>query len=272
MLTPVSIKGDSMIYDAVEATPRQDLAAQGQTLGYTPARASGPGWSGRVVKRTLDVVLAGAALLLIAPIMVLITVAVCLASPGWPLFGQQRLGRGGRVFRCWKFRSMHRDAEGILRRDPELYASYVANDYKLECEDDPRVTAIGHLLRKTSLDELPQLFNVLMGQMSMVGPRPVVAAELEHCYGPWMVEYLAVRPGITGPWQISGRNDIRYPERAAIDAHYVNTWSLRRDLSIIARTPRALLRGTGPVAGTSADIIRLHGAYELDINPAVADQ
>ena len=200
--------------------------------------------------------------------MVLVTMAVWLSSPGRPLFGQERLGRGGRVFRCWKFRSMHRDAEEILRRDPELYARYVANDFKLECEGDPRVTAIGRLLRKTSLDELPQLFNVLVGQMSMVGPRPVVSFELEHCYGPWMGEYLAVRPGITGPWQISGRNDIRYPERAAIDAHYVNTWTFRRDLTIIARTPRALLRGPGSGTGKSADIIRIHAPYDMDIAAA----
>jgi exopolysaccharide production protein ExoY len=201
--------------------------------------------SGRVMKRALDIGLAGVALVVLAPVLVVITAAIWLSSAGGPLFGQERVGRDGRVFRCWKFRSMRRDAEQVLQRDPELYATYVANDFKLDCGDDPRITAIGRVLRKTSLDELPQFFNVLVGHMSLVGPRPVVPDEIERCYGPWMGEYLAVRPGITGPWQINGRNDIRYPDRAALDAHYVNTWTLRHDLSILARTPKALLRKVG---------------------------
>jgi exopolysaccharide production protein ExoY len=266
MLTPSRSKGDSMIYDAVEAVP-EHLAALGQPLSSVipfPVRGS---WCGRAMKRTLDIVLAALALLLIAPLMLVITAAVWLSSPGLPLFGQLRVGRDGRVFRCWKFRSMHRDAEAILRRDPDLYASYVANDFKLDCDDDPRVTVIGRFLRQTSLDELPQLFNVLAGQMSLVGPRPVVPDELERCYGPWIADYLAVRPGITGPWQISGRNDIRYPERAVLDARYVHAWTLRRDLGILARTPRALLRKAG--ATTTAEVIPLHPSY--DMHAAVRD-
>jgi lipopolysaccharide/colanic/teichoic acid biosynthesis glycosyltransferase len=104
---------------------------------------------------------------------------------------------------------------------------------------------MGRVLRKTSLDELPQLVNVLLGHMSLVGPRPVVPREIEQCYGPWTREYLAVRPGLTGPWQVSGRNDIRYPERAVLDAEYVHTWTLRRDLGILLRTPLALVRKAG---------------------------
>jgi lipopolysaccharide/colanic/teichoic acid biosynthesis glycosyltransferase len=140
---------------------------------------------------------------------------------------------------------MRRDAEEVLLADPELYMAYVANDYRLDCDDDPRVTRVGRFLRKTSLDELPQLFNVLLGHMSIVGPRPVVAEELQRCYNGFSDEYLAVRPGITGPWQVSGRYDVRYPERAAIDAHYVNTWTLRGDLGIIARTPKAMIGRPG---------------------------
>jgi exopolysaccharide production protein ExoY len=209
-----------------------------------PVVVRGSRW-GRVMKRALDIGLAGVALVVLAPVLVVITAAIWVSSAGGPLFGQERVGRDGRVFRCWKFRSMRRDAEQILQRDPELYAVYVANDFKLDCVDDPRITAIGRVLRTTSLDELPQFFNVLVGHMSLVGPRPVVPFEIERCYGPWMGEYLAVRPGITGPWQINGRNEIRYPERAALDAHYVNTWTFRHDLSILARTPKALLRKVG---------------------------
>ena len=256
MMNPVTVEGDS-IHDAVDAVP-EHLAVLGQPLSYVRPLSERMGRSGRAMKRTLDIVLAATALLLIAPIMLLITIAVWVSSPGRPLFAQLRVGRNGNVFRCWKFRSMHRDAEAILRRDPDLYASYIANDFKLDCGDDPRVTTIGRFLRRTSLDELPQLLNVLAGHMSLVGPRPVVPAELEHCYGPWTAEYLAVRPGITGPWQISGRNDIRYPERAALDAHYVHTWTLRHDLAILARTPRTLLRKAGATTATTADVIPLH--------------
>ncbi len=245
MAITVTVKDDTMIYEALDVAPPQYLTAPGGETDLTRVLSFGSSRPTRAVKRALDVLIAGLALIVLAPIMAVIMVAVCLSSPGWPWFGQERLGRRGDGFRCWKFRSMHRDAEEILRRDPELYATYVANDFKLNCEDDPRVTAIGRFLRKTSLDELPQLFNVVLGQMSMVGPRPVVSAELERCYGPWSAEYLAVRPGITGPWQISGRNDIRYPERAELDADYVNTWSLREDLRILARTPKALLRKVG---------------------------
>jgi lipopolysaccharide/colanic/teichoic acid biosynthesis glycosyltransferase len=249
-----------MIYDAVEATAPQCLAPGGAESGNVVSNV-GRGRSARVAKRILDVVLAGAALVLLTPLMLLITAAVCLTSLGPPLFAQDRIGRGGRVFRCWKFRSMHRDAEAILRRDPELYAKYTANDYKLDCKSDPRVTRVGRVLRETFLDELPQLLNVVLGHMSLVGPRPVVPAEFAQCYGPWMDEYLAVRPGITGPWQINGRHEIRYPERAALDAHYVTTWSLWHDLSILARTPKALLRRTDGEPRGDAAVIPLPSAF-----------
>jgi exopolysaccharide production protein ExoY len=237
-----------MAYDLLDATPAQyiDLTVLEDAPDSTEPLVLGPSASGRAMKRTLDIALAGIALVVVAPLMVVLTVAVWLASPGRPMFGQERLGRDGRVFRCWKFRSMHRDAEEILVSDPELYAAYVANDFKLSCANDPRITTIGRFLRASSLDELPQLFNVLIGDMSLVGPRPVVPAELDRCYGPWTGAYLAVRPGVTGPWQVGGRNDIRYPERAALDADYVNTWRFRHDLMILARTPAALLRGPGP--------------------------
>jgi lipopolysaccharide/colanic/teichoic acid biosynthesis glycosyltransferase len=241
-MTTVPVEGESAIYDLVE-TP----AATYPTISHIGSRATPLHMHrvGRAAKRVLDLMLATIALVLLAPIMLAVGVAICVQSPGAPLFGQVRVGRGGRTFRCWKFRSMHRDAEGILERDPEMHARYVANDFKLNCDEDPRVTMIGRVLRKTSLDELPQVVNVLLGQMSLVGPRPVVPVEVERCYGPWTDEYLAVRPGLTGPWQISGRNDIRYPERAVLDAHYVNTWTLTGDLVILARTPLTLIRKVG---------------------------
>ncbi len=245
MAITVTVRDDTTIYDATEAMHAQYVAARVYPRACSTVYSGDPSFWGRAVKRVLDTVLAGIALLVLAPIMLLIMVLVCVSSPGLPWFGQERLGQYGQGFRCWKFRSMRRDAEATLRQDPKLYARYIANDFKLDCDDDPRITAIGRLLRKTSLDELPQLINVLFGQMSLVGPRPVVAFELERCYGPWSAEYLAVRPGLTGPWQISGRNDIRYPERAALDAYYVHTWSLRQDLGILARTPMALIRKVG---------------------------
>lgn len=160
------------------------------------------------------------------------------------MFGQRRVGRDGGVFRCWKFRTMYTDSEDRLSADPALYERYVTNDFKLEMGGDPRVTPLGRFLRRSSLDELPQLFNVLIGNMSLVGPRPVVVDELEM-YGPWKDAYLAAKPGITGPWQCSGRNEIRYPERAMLDAEYLSSWRPARDMKILLRTVPAVLRRNG---------------------------
>lgn len=203
-----------------------------------------PGQGGLAAKRALDVVLALVAIVLLSPLLIVLAAAVAISSPGSPLFSQVRIGRNGRPFRCWKFRSMYPDAETRLREDDDLWEAYVSNDFKLNCDEDPRVTPLGRLLRRSSLDELPQLFNVLLGHMSLVGPRPVVGEELA-CYGPWVSAYLSVRPGLTGPWQVSGRNAVRYPERAILDARYVVTWSFWSDVRIMARTPSALIRKIG---------------------------
>ena len=180
-----------------------------------------------VVKRTLDVLVSGAAIALLAPIGLAITLAIRIDSPGPAIFRQKRLGLGGRPFRLWKYRSMRVDAEDTLRADPFLYRRYVENDYKLSPEEDPRVTRVGGFLRRTSLDELPQLFNVLLGDMSLVGPRPVVPDEILH-YGADARVFLAVKPGLTGHWQVSGRSDVAYPERAQLDIDYINNWGLGR--------------------------------------------
>lgn len=191
-------------------------------------------------KRVLDACAAAVLLILAAPLFAIVALLVSLDG-GPVFFGHRRIGRAGAVFRCWKFRTMILDAEPCL----EEYLGH----HREACDEwererklafDPRITPVGRFLRRSSLDELPQLLNVLVGEMSLVGPRPVTEAELPH-YG-WAVPlYLSVRPGITGLWQVSGRNDVGYDSRVALDAHYVETRSLALDLSILARTARVVL-------------------------------
>jgi len=196
------------------------------------------------LKRLLDVVSSSLGLLVLAPLFAVIAIAIKLESRGPVLFGHRRLGLNGRPIRCWKFRSMHQDAEQRLRSDEGLYARYVTNSYKLPDDDDPRLTRLGRFLRKTSLDELPQLFNVLNGEMSLVGPRPIVLEELGQ-YGHRAAVFLSLRPGITGAWQVNGRSAIGYPDRAAIELEYARNWSLARDLAILVQTIPAVLRRRG---------------------------
>lgn len=197
----------------------------------------------RFAKRAIDIVFGTLALLVALPLMLLIAVLVRTTSKGPALFRQARVGLGGRAFTVLKFRSMRSDAEARLH-EGGLYATYVATGYKLPVTHEFRVTRIGRLLRKTSLDELPQLINVLLGHMSLVGPRPVVPAELDS-YGDLSHCYLSVRPGITGMWQVNGRSEIRFPERAHLDRDYFHGRSLRLDLAILARTPGAVFRREG---------------------------
>ena len=197
-----------------------------------------------LLKKAVDVVLSLLVVVLLAPLALGIAIAIRRESPGPVFFRQERLGLGGRKFKIWKFRSMRIDAENLLRSDPFLYRCYVENDYKLPPEEDPRITRVGRFLRRTSLDELPQLLNVLRGEMSLVGPRPVVPAEIEH-YGADARVFLAVKPGITGDWQVSGRSEIAYPERARLDIDYITNWTLGRDLGILAGTAAAVLKRTG---------------------------
>ena len=196
------------------------------------------------LKRSLDIVASTIGILVTAPVMVGIAIAIKLDSPGPILFGQPRPGLGGKRFAVLKFRTMRADAEEVLRADPVMYAKFLANDCKLAPEEDPRITRIGNWLRRTSLDELPQLFNVLSGQMSLVGPRPVVGPELEN-YGAWTKVLLGVKPGVTGYWQTTGRSDIRYPERAHLDLQYITQWSLAVDLRILLATIPAVLKRVG---------------------------
>lgn len=196
------------------------------------------------IKRAIDVPLGLLLFVFAAPLMLIIALAVRLSSPGPVLFRQPRLGRNGRTFLCCKFRSMRVDAELVLRRTPGAYARYVANGYKLPEGEDPRITRVGRFLRRTSLDELPQLFNVVRGEMSLVGPRPIVPEEVS-VYGPHAADFLSALPGITGRWQVSGRSKVGYPERAGIELDYVYQWSLAEDVRILLRTLPAVLRREG---------------------------
>ena len=192
------------------------------------------------LKRALDVVVSATVLTLALPLILIIALLIRLDSSGPIFFGQRRLGRHGRVFKCYKFRSMYADAEERLRKDPILHELYLQNDYKLPPHLDSRITRIGRLLRRTSLDELPQLFNVLRGEMSLVGPRPIVPDELRH-YEHDEPLFLSLKPGVTGAWQVQGRSTIGYPERANLELEYIQRWSLPRDLEILFRTIPAVL-------------------------------
>jgi lipopolysaccharide/colanic/teichoic acid biosynthesis glycosyltransferase len=196
--------------------------------------------SARVLKRALDVVLAAAALALLAPLLVVIALAIRADSVGPVLFSQERVGRDGRRFRMWKFRTMVADAESLhaalcaLSSDPDW----------LHIERDPRITRVGRVLRRLSLDELPQLVNVLCGHMSLVGPRPLI--QVEHARMPeWARARDGVPPGMTGLWQVSGRTTIGYEDMLRLDCQYVATWSLARDFVALVRTIPAVLSGKG---------------------------
>jgi lipopolysaccharide/colanic/teichoic acid biosynthesis glycosyltransferase len=200
--------------------------------------------AGWVLKRTIDLVVASIFLVLLSPFLLLIALAVRLDSPGPALFRQRRLGRDGREFSMLKFRSMAENAS------PDLHRRYIAQlageapgppDGPLrKLTGDPRVTRVGAILRRTSMDELPQLLNVLLGQMSLVGPRPAVAYELEH-YRREHFERFLVRPGLTGLWQVSGRGRLGLRTMLDLDVEYVRRRSLFLDLKLLLRTPKAIL-------------------------------
>jgi lipopolysaccharide/colanic/teichoic acid biosynthesis glycosyltransferase len=207
----------------------------------SPARA---GWPA-AVKRAVDVVGALVGLALALPLILLLAPVILLGSAGPVIFAHTRLGRDGRPFRCYKLRTMCVDAESHLASDPALRAAYRANDYKLPSHADRRVTPLGRFMRLSSLDELPQFWNVLRGDMALVGPRPIVDEELEHYTVRERRLLLSVRPGITGAWAVGGRSRISYPLRAQLELDYVRGWTFRRDLVILLRTAGAVLGRRG---------------------------
>jgi exopolysaccharide production protein ExoY len=196
-----------------------------------------------VIKRAIDFIGALFMLALAAPLMTVLAVLIKISSSGPVLFRQERLGKNGRRIYIYKFRTMRSDAESILQKNKELYREYVKNNYKLPKGKDPRITPLGRVLRQTSLDELPQLINVLKGEMSLVGPRPVVPGEIEQ-YGDCASLLLSVHPGLTGQWQVSGRSDIAdYAQRVKLDMEYLRDQTVATDLRILLRTlPAVLLR------------------------------
>lgn len=195
----------------------------------------------QILKRVIDVLAAGAGLLVLSPLFAVVALATKLESRGSVFYGSPRWGRFGVRMRVWKFRTMVDGADQVLDEDPRLRAAYESN---IKLVNDPRVTRVGRFLRRWSIDELPQLWNVLLGQMSLVGPRPKLIGE-ETKYGAALDTVLAVRPGITGLWQVSGRNGTTYDQRVAMDVRYASHPSIWDDLLILLRTVPVVLKGTG---------------------------
>ena len=228
-----------VLYETRPETPL-DLGSAELATTY----AARPGMYRSFGKRAFDLSM----LALIAPIVlpVIIVVTIILMVQGQsPFFSQLRVGRGGQTFKLWKFRTMQPDAESVLEKilanNPELRDEWERTQ---KLKKDPRVTAFGHYLRKTSIDELPQLLNVLLGQMSFLGPRPMLP-EQQYIYGPAFPVYSSLRPGISGPWQVSERNDAHFQRRAELDMDYARDLSFKTDLKLVAKTLRTVWYSTG---------------------------
>jgi exopolysaccharide biosynthesis polyprenyl glycosylphosphotransferase len=227
---------------AVDVVPRlfeflEGARAVDQIGGMPLLSIDAPTFSGasRLSKRTLDLFGAGVLLLVLAPLLTLIAIAIKLDSRGPVLFTQRRTGRGGRIFKLFKFRSMHEGATVEVRPDGAIVKS----------REDERITRVGRLIRRFSLDEAPQLLNVLLGDMSLVGPRPLVLAEAEALTEAWQGRRADLRPGLTGPWQVAGRSNIPFHDMIRFDYQYVAGWSLARDVEILLSTLPAVLSGRG---------------------------
>lgn len=216
----------------LNARHAERTAVERPGVGYSP-----------VAMRVLDLMIAGTALVFLAPLLIFIALACRVSDPGPVFFAHSRCGRGGKMFGCLKFRSMVVDADqrldALLASDAGARAEWTAT-HKLT--NDPRITPLGRFLRKSSLDELPQLINVLRGEMSLVGPRPIVQAEISR-YGRYIADYNRVLPGITGMWQVSGRSETDYRQRVALDLLYIRKYSVGLYLRILVLTiPAVLLR------------------------------
>ena len=205
------------------------------------------------LKRALDVMLSIAMLVISSPLVAIIILLIKKSSPGPVLFAQERLGRDGTPFKFYKFRSMMHNSDDAIHR--QFAAMFINGDKSggsdnnagedvFKMKSDPRITKIGAWLRKTSLDELPQIYNVMRGDMSLVGPRPPIAYEIEN-YQPWHMERLKAIPGLTGLWQVSGRSSVSFDEMVRLDIRYINNWSLWADFVILLKTVPVVLKGTG---------------------------
>jgi lipopolysaccharide/colanic/teichoic acid biosynthesis glycosyltransferase len=196
-------------------------------------------------KRILDVVVASIALIFVLPLLVVVGVLIRLQDGGQAVYSQKRYGRNGRTFKCYKLRSMVANADQrlieILAQDPDARIEW---DQTQKLTHDPRITPLGRFIRKTSIDELPQLFNILKGEMSIVGPRPIVENEITK-YGEFYRDYCSVRPGLTGLWQVEGRSDTTYEQRVQLDVKYATTRNFTGDIMIMLRTVPAVLLSRG---------------------------
>lgn len=226
-----------MSLSEISAHPAFAPAVRAQRLNLRRAR--------QIAIRSIDLALASMLLLFLAPLLVMLAIVVWAQDGGPVVFGHGRIGRSGRSFQCLKFRSMVVDAadrlNAHLAANPAAMAEWTLN-HKLR--DDPRITPLGRFLRASSLDELPQLFNVLRGDMSLVGPRPIVADEIAK-YGRYFRHYCDVKPGLTGLWQVSGRNDVSYRRRVALDVAFIRRPSVRAYGAILVMTVPAVLKRTG---------------------------
>jgi len=196
-------------------------------------------------KRAVDLAVALPMFVVFLVAYPVVALVLKITSPGPVIFAHTRVGRHGQSIEVLKFRSMHCDAEQRLQADAALYDTYLRNGFKVPSESDPRITAFGRFIRKTSLDELPQALCILKGTMSAVGPRPVVAEQVRTLYGDAPEYYLACKPGVTGLWQVSGRSQVLHEHRAHLDRTYAREWSLRGDLRILARTVPVVLTAEG---------------------------
>nr|WP_278507277.1 sugar transferase [Ligilactobacillus animalis] len=197
------------------------------------------------IKRLFDILVSLLALVFVLPITLVVLIIDCFGDNKGPvLYKQRRIGKKYRPFYIYKFRSMIVDADKKLKEDPELYELYVKNSYKLPADKDPRITKFGHFLRKSSIDELPQFFNILKGDMTLIGPRPVVEEELKQ-YGDKVDKLLSVTPGAMGYWQASGRSTIHYPERCDIELYYVDHASLWFDIKILVKNIVSIFKAEG---------------------------
>lgn len=218
---------------------------RGRFMGVSNNLGKSPSQFDMMAVRILDIGVASCALIFLAPLLLVVAGLVYIVDPGPIFFAHRRLGRNGRSFPCLKFRTMVVDAEQRLKQlllTSEEAREEWARDFKLR--RDPRITPIGNFLRKSSIDELPQLINVLRGEMSIVGPRPIVEGEIER-YGRYYAHYSAVKPGLTGLWQVSGRNNVTYRRRVALDVSYARNKCLGLDLRILAMTVPAVLLAKG---------------------------
>jgi lipopolysaccharide/colanic/teichoic acid biosynthesis glycosyltransferase len=211
------------------------------TVARLPQTQQNAQQANRRLKALLDFAIVLPTLLLIWPLFAILAIAVKLDSPGPVIHRRRVLGRDGRIFEAFKFRTMYVNGDEILARHPKLKAELQQN-YKLKC--DPRITRVGSFLRKFSLDELPQLFNVLAQDMSVIGPRIIAPDEITK-YGQWGQTLLTVMPGLTGLWQVSGRSNTSYDERVNLDMQYIDNWSIFMDIKILLKTIPAVMKGDG---------------------------